>query len=194
MIRPWPSLASEALADYPVFRIRRERRRSPRTDAAHDFYVLECPDWVNVIALTPEQGVILIHQFRHGTQSVELEIPGGVMDPADASPVAAAVRELREETGYEGGLAQVIGQVAPNPAILNNTCYTVLIQDCVRRHEVELDLGEDLQTEVYPVAELPGLVATGRIRHSLVVAAIYYFELEQLARMRSAAARGSGAA
>lgn len=177
MIAPWPRLGSEMQADYRVFRVRRDVRQSPRTGQPHDFFVLDCPDWVNVVALTPDRQIVLIEQFRHGTDTVELEVPGGVTDPTDDSPVATAIRELREETGYAGRNARVIGQIAPNPAILNNTCYTVLIEDCVPEHAVEFDPSEDVVTRLESVGALPGLVAGGRIRHALVVVALYFFHL-----------------
>jgi len=122
---------------------------------------------------------VLVEQFRHGSGTVELEIPGGVADARDASPVATAVRELREETGYEGEDARIIGQVFPNPAIISNVCFIVLVDNCRCQHPVEFDHGEDLFTHLAPVAEIPQLIARGRIRHSLVVAALYQFELWQ---------------
>jgi len=177
VIRPWPTISSQFLADCGVFRVRRDRKQSPRTGQMHDFHVLECPNWVNVVALNPEQQVILVEQYRHGTGTVELEIPGGVMDPGDNSPVATATRELREETGYEGENARVISAIAPNPAIMDNTCYTVLIENCRLQHIVQLDHAEDVLTRLVPAAELPALVAAGKIRHSLILAALYRYEL-----------------
>jgi len=143
--------------------------------------VLECPGWVNVIALTPDRRIILVEQRRHGTESLELEIPGGVMDPRDESPIATAVRELREETGYEGRNARLLNSMAANPAIQNNLCHAVLIEDCELRHPTDLDSGEDLVTHVMSLDEIPSLVHEGRIRHSLVLASLYYFELDQRA-------------
>lgn len=177
MIQPWPLLRSESLGDYRIFQLRRDWRRSPRTGVEHDFYVLKAPDWVNIIALTPTGEAILVEQFRHGTTTVDLEVPGGVMDHQDASPVDTAVRELREETGYQGERARVLGNVAANPAILTNTCHTVLIENCVPRGGPQLDPGEDLTTRLVPATDLAMLVANGTIRHSLVVAAIYHYDL-----------------
>lgn len=176
-IQPWPLQRSEALGDFRIFRMRRDWRQSPRTGQEHAFYVLDSPDWVNVIALTREGQAVMVEQFRHGTCSVDLEVPGGVMDPEDESPVATAIRELREETGYEGRNARVLGKIAPNPAIQGNTCHTILIEDCELAAGLDLDAGEDIQTRLVPADQLAGLVANGRIHHSLVAVAIFHFEL-----------------
>jgi len=179
MIEPWKTLHSKQVGDYHIFTIRSDRKVSPRTQQEHDFFVLDCANWVNVIALTPQRELVMVEQYRHGSNTVELEIPGGMIDPGDVSPEVAGQRELREETGYEGEKARLIGQVHPNPAIMNNTCFTVLVENCRCLHAVEFDGAEDLATLLVPVAELPTLVASGRIRHSLVTVALYYFELSQ---------------
>jgi len=145
----------------------------------HDFFVLDSVNWVNVIAITPDQKLVMVRQYRHGSGTVELEIPGGMMDPQETDPVAAAVRELREETGYAGENARLLGQVWSNPAILNNRTYTVLIQNCRQQHGVEFDSGEDLETLLVPATEIPQLVADEKIGHPLVVVALYHFELWQ---------------
>ena len=144
MIEPWQKVTSEPVGDFRIFTIRSDRKISPRTKAEHDFYVIDCVDWVNVVAVTPAQELVMIRQYRHGSNTVELEIPGGMIDREDPSPLAAGVRELREETGFEGEGAQIIGQVFPNPAIMSNTCYTVLVENCRCVHSVEFDHGEDL--------------------------------------------------
>ena len=179
MIQPWPKLGSRSRGKFPVFSVREDRKVSPRTGREHDFYVLDCVDWVNVIALTPDQQLVMVEQFRHGSETVELEIPGGVMDPHETDPVATAVRELREETGYAGRDARPLASVFANPAIMTNTCHTVLVEHCSLQHAVEWDSGEDLLTRLVPIAEIPALVTAGRIRHPLVVVALYHFELWQ---------------
>ena len=179
MIKPWQKISSKPVGDFRVFTLRTDRVVSPRTGKEHDFYIMDSTDWVNVVAVTPERQLVMIEQYRHGSNTVELEIPGGMMDAGDASPVAAALRELREETGYAGENARLVGQVLPNPAIMSNTCFTVLVENCRCIHPVELDHGEDLATRLGPLADVPKLVATEKIRHSLVVAALYHFELWQ---------------
>lgn len=179
MIQPWRQVRSEPIGDFRVFRLTRDRRISPRTGAEHDFYILHAPNWVNVVALTPDRRVVMVEQYRHGSETVELEIPGGIMDPHEQDPLAAGLRELREETGYEGEQGRLIGQIHSNPAILTNTTFTVLVENCHHRHELELDHGEDLVTRLVPLDEIPELIRTGKIGHSLVVVALYHYELMQ---------------
>ena len=178
-LKPWQKVGSKPVGDFRIFTIRSDEVISPRTQQTQDVYVIDCVNWVNVIALTPERNLVMIEQYRHGSNTIELEIPGGMMDPEDASPVAAGLRELREETGYEGENPRLLGQILPNPAIMSNVCYTVLVENCRCVHPLQFDHGEDLVTRLVPVSELPGLVTAGKIQHSLVVVALYYFDLWQ---------------
>ncbi len=142
MIKPWEKISSKPAADFRIFSIRTDRKVSPRTNNPHDFYVIDCVNWVNVVAITEDQKMVMVEQYRHGSNTVELEIPGGMMDAEDVSPEVTAARELREETGYEGDSIKVIGRVLPNPAIMSNVCFTVLIENCRCIHPVEFDHGE----------------------------------------------------
>ena len=177
VIRKWEKHASRVVSDHRIFKIREDRTTNPRTGSEHDMVVLECPDWVNIIALTPERDVVFVEQYRQGSETVELEIPGGMMDPGEADPVATALRELREETGYTGENARIIGECFANPAIMDNRVHTILVENCQRTHEVEWDAGEDLITRLIPAADIPRLVREGQIRHSIIVAALHYFAL-----------------
>ncbi len=179
MMKPWKKVGSKPVGDFRIFKLRSDIHINPRTGKEHDFYVLDTVGWVNIIALTPARELVMVQQFRIGSQTVELEIPGGMMDPGETDPVATAVRELREETGYEGENARLLGKIWSNPAILNNQTYTVLIENCHLKHGVEFDSGEDLTTRLVPAAEIPQLVADEKIGHSLVVVALYHFELWQ---------------
>jgi ADP-ribose pyrophosphatase len=179
MIRPWKKLSSKFIGDFRIFKLRSDVCVSPRTGQEHDFYVLDSVNWVNVLAVTPDQQLVMVEQYRHGSNTVELEIPGGLMDAGETDPVAAAVRELREETGYEGEHARVLSRIWSNPAILSNITFTVLVENCRLKHEVKFDGGEDLTTRLVPVAEVPKLVADEKIGHSLVVVALYHFDLWQ---------------
>ena len=173
----WKQVGSKRIGDFRIFSLREDQLVSPRTGEPHGFYVLETPDWVNVIALTAANELVMVEQYRHGSETVELEIPGGMIDPHDASPVDAGVRELREETGFAGKNARLLGEVFPNPAIMRNTCHTVLVEDCTLQHALQLDHGEDLATRLVPIDGIPDLIHQGRIRHCLVVTALFYFDL-----------------
>ena len=179
MIRPWQKLSSKPLGDYRIFTVRSDEKVSPRTGQKHDFFIIDCVDWVNVLAVTPDEQLVMVEQYRHGSNTVELEIPGGIMDAGESSPVETGVRELREETGYEGEKARLLGNVFANPAIMSNTCHTVMVENCAPRHAVEFDSGEDLITRLVPVADVPQLITAGKIRHPLVVVALYYFDLSR---------------
>ena len=179
MIEPWKKISSKRLGDFRIFTVRADIKLSPRTNKEHEFFVIDSVNWVNVIAVTPERKLVMVEQYRHGSDTIELEVPGGMIDAKDGSPEISAQRELREETGYEGANPKIIGSVWANPAIMSNTCYTVMLENCQCVHAVEWDHCEDLITRLVPLAELPELAASGKIRHPLVVVALYHFELLQ---------------
>lgn len=177
MIKPWKKVDSKLLGDFRIFKMRADTCINPRTGKEHEFFVFDSVNWVNVIAVTSDRKLVMVEQYRHGSNTVELEVPGGMMDPQENDPVTAAVRELREETGYEGERERELGKIWSNPAIMSNTTYTVLIENCELKHGQEFDSGEDLITRLLPVDEIPQLVADGKISHSLVVVAWCHFDL-----------------
>jgi ADP-ribose pyrophosphatase len=177
MLKPWPLVSSKPVGDFRIFSIRTDQKINPRTGKPCNFFVIDSANWVNIVAVTPDDHLVMVEQFRHGTNTIELEIPGGIMDPEDASPIEAGLRELREETGYEGSNARLLGDVAANPAIMSNTCFTVVVENCVSKHSLSFDGGEDLITRLVPVADLSRLVAEGRIKHPLVIVALFQFDL-----------------
>jgi ADP-ribose pyrophosphatase len=176
MVEPWEHLSSEPQQDYRIFATRFDRCRSPATGEEHSFVVVEAPDWVNVIALTPEDEVVLVRQYRFGTRQVTLEIPGGAVDPGEDF-LTAGVRELREETGYAGDEARLIGTVTPNPAFLANRCGTLLVTNARRVGEPAPEGTEILEVELYPRRDIPRRLAAGEIDHALVVAAFKWLDV-----------------
>lgn len=176
MVKKWDNAESSKLSSNNVFSVRKDRSISPKTGKEHDFFVIEAPDWINVVALTENDEIVLIEQYRHGTRAVTIEIPGGMIDP-DEDPLQAAKRELLEETGYAGNNWVQIGEVCPNPAIQSNRCFTFLATNCKKVSEPEFDTTEDIFTYTKPEKEMPKLVSEGKIKHSLVVAAFYWYYL-----------------
>lgn len=176
-LKPWKKTGSRHVGDFRIFTIRSDEKISPRTGKRHEFYVIDSVNWVNVVALTPDRQVVMVEQYRHGSNTVELEIPGGLMDPEDVRPELTAERELREETGYAGENARLLGQVYANPAIMSNTCFTVIVENCRCVHPVQFDHGEDLITRLVSADEIPGLVASGKIQHPMVVTGLFFFDL-----------------
>ncbi len=170
----WTILDSKEIQNCRVFHVIQERYRSPRTGREHDFFIIDSPDWVNVIPLTADGKVILIKQFRFGTKEISLEIPGGMIDAGD-SPAQAASRELLEETGYIGDEPILLGKVHPNPAIQTNRCFTYLIQNAKFKNPPQPDSTEDIETELGPLAEIPRLIQEGQITHALVLIAFFWF-------------------
>jgi 8-oxo-dGTP pyrophosphatase MutT (NUDIX family) len=175
--KPWRVISSTRDRSYRVFSLRTDRAISPRTGKEHDFFILESSSWVNVIPLTPEQEVVLVRQYRHGTRDVTLEIPGGLVEKFD-TPEQAARRELFEETGYRPLETCSLGFVHPNPAIQNNECYTFLAKDVFLAGGQQQDEREDIEVLLRPLSAIPRLIRDGEITHSLVLAAFYRFFME----------------
>ncbi|MFL5355126.1 NUDIX hydrolase [Archangium sp.] len=172
LIKPWPRLRKGLSHDYRVLKVRQDVVADPRTGHEHPRVLIDCTDWVNVIAVTKDDELVLIRQYRFGTEQTTLEIPGGMVEPGE-DPAVAAARELEEETGYVPGRVVGLGKVHPNPAIQNNVCHSFLALDCVKVHEGKQDAGEDIAVELHPRSAAPELIRSGAITHSLVVVAFF---------------------
>ena len=175
MVREWEPLERETIQRFRVFDLLRETYRSPRTGAAYPFYVLQTCDWTNIIPVTPDDRVVMVRQFRAGIRAHTLEIPGGMVDPSDASPLQAARREMREETGYDSEEIVPLGVVHPNPAILTNRCHTFLAVNAVPVAEQRLDAGEDIDVTLVALERIPLLIRDGAITHSQVLNAFHWY-------------------
>jgi len=175
----WITKDKEVLAKTNIFSLEKSRPHEEGTKNSGDFYVLNAANWINVIALTQENEVVLVEQFRHGSEDFELEIVGGLVEN-DEPPVDAALRELCEETGYvqtDRSEVTMIGKVLPNPAFLNNACYTFLVTNVKQEAEQNFDEHENIIVRLEPLEKIDDLIRTGHITHSLVIAAFMWLKL-----------------
>ncbi|HEX2092775.1 MAG TPA: NUDIX hydrolase [Longimicrobiaceae bacterium] len=170
----WERISSEPLGDFDMFRVRRDRARSPRDGSVHEFNIAESPDGVTLVALTPERELVLVEQFRHPHREVTLETPSGIIDDGE-SPVEAGLRELREETGFEGEGAEVIGTVALNPSWQTTRVHVVVARDVRREQAADPDPGEDLRIRLVPLDEVRERILRGEITSCVAVAAVALF-------------------
>jgi 8-oxo-dGTP pyrophosphatase MutT (NUDIX family) len=173
-VERWDVLKDRVILKTPIVTIKAGPVICKRTGIKKDFYLIDFPDWVNIVAITPERNIVMIRQFRYGSNRMEIEIPGGMVN--DNEPlVDAGCRELLEETGYAGKNARIIGKVCPNPAIQGNYCYTVLVEDAVRVAEPRQDDMEDIECFLQQESEVQRSIASGLIDHGLVLNALMFY-------------------
>jgi ADP-ribose pyrophosphatase len=170
----WKKLGSREVARTRIFTVESVDFQHPRRAKPQDFFVINAPDWVNVVALTPDGRLVLVRQFRYGIDDFSLEIPGGVIDPGE-DPIAAGVRELQEETGYVGRNARLLGTVRPNPAMQNNRCHLVLVEGARQEAKLDWDPDEEFAITALPVDEVYALAYRGGITHAMVLDALLLF-------------------
>lgn len=158
-----------------MFRVDRKWFRHPQRAVASDFFVLDSPDWVHVIAHTAEDQLVLVNQFRFGTVDFSLEVPGGLIETGE-NPVEAGRRELLEETGYGEGEARLLARIRPNPAIQGNWCHIVLLEGVRLVAPLSWDEHEEIEVRTLPTADVLALARQGALEHSLTLAALFLFE------------------
>jgi ADP-ribose pyrophosphatase len=171
----WPIKSSRSIFSTSIVSLNANLSVNPRNGVENEYYVADFPDWANVIALTPEKEIVLIRHFRHGTKKLEVEIPGGCVEKGE-NPLAGAIRELREETGYIGKDPVFIGSVTPNPSFQGNQCYTYLLENVHLGAEQELDDGEDIEVFTLPLSKIDSLIENGELSNSMVIAALYFLK------------------
>ncbi len=170
----WEKLREKTVAPTRILDLKSATYRHPVRQTERDFVLLHARDWVNVLALTPDHHLVLVRQFRIGIDEFSLEIPGGVIDPGE-DPLAAGVRELREETGFVGPHARLIGSAHANPAFLNNHCHIALVEAAARSGETAWDHDEEIEVITAPVEQVYAWAYEGKITHSLVLDALFFF-------------------
>lgn len=175
-IHTWKVKESKEIANCRIFKVREDLSINSETGKEHSFFIVENPNWVNVLAITKDNKVVAIKQFRHGTGDITIEIPGGLVDDGEDAQIAA-MRELVEETGYTSSKVISLGKSRPNPAIQDNWLYHFLALDCEKTHEVEFDETESVVTSLIDMEELAEMIKDERITHSAVLTAFLKYRL-----------------
>lgn len=157
-----------------VFRYLKTTVTSPRTLEKADFDIIQCASWVNVVALDEAGKLILVHQYRAGSDSITIETAAGAINYKE-DPLAAAKRELEEETAYTSNEWESLGIVDVNPAIMTNQCYFFLARNCKRNGTLNFDPMEEVETHLYSKDEVRILLKNQKINHSLSVLALMKF-------------------
>lgn len=172
-ISKWKTRSSEYLVKKPWATLRVDECELPDGRIASEYYVLEYPNWVNVVAITEDEKVIMVRQYRHGGDIISLEIPGGVID-GNEKPAEAVKRELLEETGYLFDDLELVSTIYPNPASSNNITYCYLAKDGKKVQEQDLDEHEDIDIEFYSIEEVKEMLLKNEIPQALHVTGLMY--------------------
>lgn len=169
----WKVLNSKEVFQAGFFRVRVDECALPDGRVMPRYYVMEFPDWVNIVPVTEDGRLVMVEQYRHGADGTFLEVPGGSTHPGPGeSPRAAAERELMEETGFQAKNWESCGIHFPNPALQGNRMHTFVATGCGKVDEPSLDPFEDLRTVLMPVPEVYRKLYSGEIKHSIIATSL----------------------
>lgn len=177
-IKPWETVSSEYLIQRPWLTARRDVLRMPNGKMVPEYYVLEYPTWVNIIAITTDGNFVLVRQYRHALGIVEYELCAGTMEASDHSPLEAAKRELLEETGYAGGEWTEYTALSANPTSMNNLNYTFIAKGVEKVSSQRLDTTEDITVHLFTKDELIGLLLRDEMKQALMAAPLWRYIAE----------------
>jgi 8-oxo-dGTP pyrophosphatase MutT (NUDIX family) len=175
-------LKREYLSRKLWYTVRVDRVELPTGAVIPEYWVSEYPPWVNVVAITIDDKVVMLRQYRHGLEQVHFEIPAGTTDPGETSLEDAARRELLEETGYGGGRWSLLMTLSANPALQNNLAHTFLAEGVVPTAAPRPEAGEDLRVHLVPLDEIRGLIDGGEVVQALHAAPLAKYLLGRRSR------------
>ena len=170
----WKILSSEYLIRRPWLTARRDKVQLPDGRVNDEYYILEYPDWINVIARTKDGQYVMVEQYRHGLQEIFTEIVAGVMEKGE-TPLEAAKRELAEETGYGNGHWELFMTISANPSAMNNLSYSFLATDVELIGSQHLDATEDVRVKLLSEEGLYQLLSKGEMKQALMAAPLWKF-------------------
>lgn len=178
LMQKFETIGERYFGDFRIFKVYMKQRKNPETGKINDYAVLDSPNWVNIIPVTRDKKIVLVEQYRHGTDSITLEIPGGLRNPGE-DPADGAARECMEETGYSSTENPVqIGVSRPNPAYQNNFCHSFVWFNCEQNLKPEPDANEIIKIHAIPVKEVFEMAKNGTIDHSVILTALFYYALK----------------
>jgi 8-oxo-dGTP pyrophosphatase MutT (NUDIX family) len=171
-MHPWTVTASRMLFADRWLRVRADDCVTADGHVVKPFYVLDYPNWVNIVAITPDRHVVMIHQYRHGLGGTDFGLPAGHMDPTDTDPLTAAARELVEETGYRSTDLRLVASLSPNTATHSNRVHIVLALDAERLAAQALDPSETIEVELVPLDMIVERAMSGEIHQAMHITAL----------------------
>jgi ADP-ribose pyrophosphatase len=169
--KPWKLLRSESGPELPIFKVRYDWLENPRNSNVLKAVVLDFPDWVSIAAITADNRIVTVRQYRFGVAHFTTELPAGLVHHGEQHRTAAE-RELLEETGYTSSDWIYLGWVEPNPAYQNNRLHQWLARDARQTHATQMDAGEDVMVETLLPEEIHRYIREGRLRHSLALLSV----------------------
>jgi 8-oxo-dGTP pyrophosphatase MutT (NUDIX family) len=172
-IEKWQVRDSELVLDHHWAKVRRDTCISPDGFEIDDYYYWEGGDFAQVFALTSEDQVILVRQYKHGVKEIVLELPAGMIEDADANPLATAQRELLEETGFEASKWRSLGILNVSSAKSTTRAYPFLAKCAKQVGQPSLDDAEAIQVILSPIPEVLDLITKGEIRDSNSIATCF---------------------
>ncbi len=170
----WEILSDKVMARYHICEVCEREAKHP-DGRKGNFFVMKSPDWVQALAITPNHELIMVKQFRIGSQTICLEAPGGILEPGE-DPTVGAMRELQEETGFIGRNPLVLASCYPNPALQTNKVHYILFKDCEATGKTHWDMYEELQTQLIPFNELEKLIQNGAIDHCITIGGLFFLK------------------
>jgi len=173
----WREESRELLQACRIFDLYRTSRKAAGGREGN-FYLLDSPDWVNVVPqVVDERGeerFLMVRQYRHGSGSLTVEFPAGLVDPGE-TPAQAAARELLEETGFQAGSLVPIGSISPNPAFMNNLCHTFWARDLVRVREPQPDRHEIFELLTVSRKEITAKMGEEGYVNAMTLTALFWY-------------------
>lgn len=176
-IEKWKTIDSSILFESGLCSLYSEKCELPDGRIMPQYYVFDCPDWVQILPITKEGNIILVEQFRQGNQQIGLEIPGGTLDTKNKeAPLLAAKREMEEETGYTTEKIELVCSHSPNPALFRNQIHLYIARNAELKYEQQLDPYEEISVHTYAPSQIPELISSAQIHHSVVLASLLFLK------------------